>query len=177
MVTASIYLPNGKMDFVCNQMYHNQQSSDDRQVCQRMRQMTSTRVSGNITYMLDFPRQPDSVRVAASDIMNGRQPTIRCSKGEHYINECCVDDCNDHLCVPWGRYCMHHRDPKTRYAQTTKAPRRQRPLAMAIDTAICALFHSLSTNQLLEVILLRTQKLKELVRVNTIYLLSMFVIP
>ena len=114
MVTASIYLPNGKMDFVCNQMYHNQQSSDDRQVCQRMRQMTSTRVSGNITYMLDFPRQPASVRVAASDIMNGRQPTIRCSKGEHYNNECCVEECKDRLCVPWGLYCLYHRDPKTR---------------------------------------------------------------
>ena len=114
MVTASIYLPNGKMDMVCNQMYHDQQSSDDRQVCQRMRQMTSSRVSGNIPCMLDFPRQPFSVRVAADDLMHGRKPTIRCSKGELYNNECCVEDCNDRLCVPWGRYCKHHRDRSTR---------------------------------------------------------------
>ena len=115
MVTASIYLPNGKMDIVCNQMYHDQSSNDqDRQVCQRMRQMTSTRVSGNITCMLDFPWQPFTVRAAADDLMHGRKPTIRCSKGEHYNNECCVDDCNDRLCVPWGRYCKHNRDKSTR---------------------------------------------------------------
>ena len=115
MLTASIYLPNGKLDIVCNQMYHDQQSADDRQVRQRMRQMTSTRVSGNITYMLDFPRQPFSVREAASDIMNGRKPTIRCSKGEHYNNECYVIDCKDQRHGPSAEYlyCLHHRDPKT----------------------------------------------------------------
>ena len=36
MVSASIYLPNGKMNIVCNQMYHNQSYDQDRNICQRM---------------------------------------------------------------------------------------------------------------------------------------------
>ena len=64
------------MNIVCNQMYHNQSSDQDRQVCQRILQITSSHVSGNITFMLDFPWQPFSVRVAAFDLMHGREPTV-----------------------------------------------------------------------------------------------------
>ena len=54
MVTASIHLAKGKMNIVCNQMYHNQSSDQDCQVRQRIRQITSTHVSGNITFMPFF---------------------------------------------------------------------------------------------------------------------------
>ena len=67
MVSASIYLPNGKMNIVCNQMYHNQISNQDRNICQRMNQMTSSRESGNVTFILDFPQQPYSIRKLAAD--------------------------------------------------------------------------------------------------------------
>ena len=69
MVAASIYLPNGKMDIFCNQMYHDQSSDQDRNICQRMNQMTSSRKSGNVTFILDFPQQPYSIRKLAADIM------------------------------------------------------------------------------------------------------------
>ena len=41
MVSASIYLPNGnrKMNIVFNQMYHDQSSDQDRNICQRMNQI------------------------------------------------------------------------------------------------------------------------------------------
>ena len=69
MVTASIYLPNGKMNIVCNQMYHNQISEQARNICQRMNQSTTSREPGNITFFLDFPRQPYKVRKLAADMM------------------------------------------------------------------------------------------------------------
>ena len=70
MVSASIYLPNGnrKMNIVCNQMYHNQISEQDRNICQRMNQSTTSREPGNITLFLDFPRQPYKVRKLAADL-------------------------------------------------------------------------------------------------------------
>ena len=68
MITASIYLPNGKMNIVCNQMYHNQISEQDRNICQRMNQSTTSREPGNITFFLDFPRQPYKVRKLAADL-------------------------------------------------------------------------------------------------------------
>ena len=71
MVSASIYLPNGngKMNIVCNQMYHNQISDQDRNICQRMNQMTRSRESGDVTLILDFPRQPYKVRKLAAEMM------------------------------------------------------------------------------------------------------------
>ena len=69
MVSASIYHPNGKMNFVCNQMYHNQISDQNRNICQRMNQMTTSREPGNLTYILDFPRQPYKVRKLAAEMM------------------------------------------------------------------------------------------------------------
>ena len=40
MVTTSIHLANGKINIVCNQMYHNQISEQDLNIYQRMNQMT-----------------------------------------------------------------------------------------------------------------------------------------
>ena len=135
MITASIYLPNGKMNIVCNQMYHNQISEQDRNICQRMNQSTTSREPGNITLFLDFPRQPFTVRAAASDIMNGRQPTIRCPKGELYKNECCVEDCNHPRFSPnpGVRFCKHHRDPKTRCAKC-----KRRGLPDGSENGLCS---------------------------------------
>ena len=41
-----------------------------------MNQMTTSRESGNLTIVVDFPRQPFTVRAAALDLRDGRQPTF-----------------------------------------------------------------------------------------------------
>ena len=72
MVASTAHLPDGaEINVVCNQYYHGDQPDDDRKQCQRMMQSAATASSGNITIILDFPRQPASVRLAAKKQKSG----------------------------------------------------------------------------------------------------------
>ena len=67
MVAATVHLRRGrKINVVCNQFYHGNRSDDPgRCQCQRMLQSAFTARANDITIILDFPRQPASVRKLA----------------------------------------------------------------------------------------------------------------